>query len=76
MRVVNDAVLIPWAYDHAIARVVAVTDQGCAVVEYCRTMKVEDSPCKWPKVGYFLQRPRTMCQLFWGDEPDWMFCPT
>ncbi len=75
-RCVNDAVLIPWAYDHAIARVVAVTDQGCAVAEYCRTLRVEDKPCQWPAVGYFLPKSRTWFDMWCGCEAEWVFFPS
>lgn len=68
MHSVNDAVLVPCGGAHTIARVIAFTQGGCAIVEMSLDdVCVEKEPEEWPKVGKFVRKRRRplRCLLRW-----------
>jgi hypothetical protein len=78
-RILNDAVLIPFASEARICRVVAITEDGRCVVDvglrYGEVLKVEHSPGEWPKVGCFVQGYGGFIQSIFGP-PSWKFVPS
>jgi hypothetical protein len=78
-RSVNDAVLIVYASNPRICRVVAITEDGRCVVDVGlyggNTLKVEDSPGAWAKAGYFVQDYGGFLQSIFG-APEWRFVPS
>lgn len=55
---INDAVLSWWAGDAEIRRVIAITEDGRAVIRTHCNYKVEDKPGEWPRVGSFVRHRR------------------
>ena len=76
-REVGDALLVPFALDKKIARVVAITEDGRCVVDvmiskYSQTLKVEDRPGEWSRLGYWVKQTRGW--IF--PEVRWEFHPS
>ena len=49
----NDAIIFQWCSDLHIERVIAVTEDGRAVVMPYRKTRMEDAPDAWARVGRY-----------------------
>jgi hypothetical protein len=71
---VNDAVIVRWAGNDSIFRVVAITNDGLRVVKPCGDIVfVEPRKGCWRSCGHFIEVPRFF--LFWKQGSDWQFVP-
>lgn len=74
-RELNGAVLMPYAGDVEIARIVATTEDG-RVIAQTRSgyKKVEAEPNSWPTVnGFFRERELSFFEWMTGVIPTWEF---
>ena len=73
-RNIDDALLVPFADQLMIFRVIAFTEDRRAVVTTVGSgIKVEDEPGCWAKVGRFVKR--TVNDWWWGSTTSYVFEP-